>query len=151
MPQRKKRRGLPKQGPFPTAQKAMEGLSSQKNFSNRIDYGVLKSLFGESGNAAALGLQQMEDEDEYRDEKQDEKADEYGPRYDEDEREGEYEGYEDNEKDGECAGKLWWSKLREGIEADRQMIAIKSIPVHSRRHCNAESRLLVKPVGTFCV
>lgn len=42
--QRKKRRGLAKQGPFPTAQKAVEGLVAAKNISTRINMSVFNRM-----------------------------------------------------------------------------------------------------------
>jgi hypothetical protein len=71
--QTKRKRTQQARQPYSSAREAFEGLATQKKFSNRINYNVLRSM----GLADEDGLQTMDDE------KDDEKDDE-GEKYDED-------------------------------------------------------------------
>ncbi|RSH95233.1 transcription factor TFIIIB subunit brf1 [Saitozyma podzolica] len=73
-PKTKRKRAQQARQPYSSAREAFEGLATQKKFSNRINYNVLRSM----GLADEDGLQTMDDE------KDDEKDDE-GEKYDEDE------------------------------------------------------------------
>ena len=66
--QRRKKRA-PRQGPFPTAQAAIDTFASTKKFSSRLNYSVLQNLGLAKDEMTSL---QSFDDDEKEDEKEDE-------------------------------------------------------------------------------
>jgi len=70
--QAKRKRKQPRKTPYGSARDAIEGFATEKNFSTRINYDVLKNLGCESGELDDLdGLERFEDEKDDEDEKYD--------------------------------------------------------------------------------